>query len=133
MDLTPSLAAIAQKRVEQHGWSDLVNVVCGDATDPKLEGLPAAGSVDVVTISYAITMIPNWQDAIDNALRLLKPGGRLCVCDFTVAPDQNPLMRAAFVKVRATTAPRLGAVARPGCAVLILACAGLSSRAHTHN
>ena len=100
VDLTPSLVNMAKKRVAGHGWDDgLVNVICGDATDPKLPGLPKAGTVDVVTFSYSMTMIPNWEDAIDNALRLLKKGGRLCVCDFTVdSATQNPLMKAIFTK-----------------------------------
>ena len=100
VDLTPSLVKMAKKRVAGHGWDDgLVNVICGDATDPNLPGLPKAGTVDVVTISYAVTMIPNWEDAIDNALRLLKKGGRLCVCDFTVdSASQNPLMKTIFTK-----------------------------------
>ena len=44
--------------------------------------------VDVVTLSYALTMIPNWRAAIVNALRMLKPGGTLGVVDFYVAADQ---------------------------------------------
>lgn len=35
-------------------------------------GLPAAGTVDVVTFSYALTMIPDWKEAIRNAFRMLK-------------------------------------------------------------
>lgn len=61
-----------------------VNIILGDATDPNLEGLPPSGSCDVVSISYAVTMIPNWRDVLKNAHRLLKPGGHICVCDFTV-------------------------------------------------
>ena len=91
VDLTPSLAQVARKRVEKNGWGDFVEVVCGDATDENLAGLPAAGTVDVVTISYAVTMIPNWRDAIANAYRMLKPGGHLCVCDFTVSSEHQNL------------------------------------------
>jgi S-adenosylmethionine-diacylgycerolhomoserine-N-methlytransferase len=34
-------------------------------------------------------MIPDWQAAVQNAKRLLKKGGHLCVCDFTVDPEQQ--------------------------------------------
>ena len=34
-------------------------------------------------------MIPDWRPAVSTALRLLRPGGHLCVCDFTVLPDQG--------------------------------------------
>jgi S-adenosylmethionine-diacylgycerolhomoserine-N-methlytransferase len=52
-----------------------VNVVLGDACDFDSPGMPAAGTVDVVTFSYALTMIPDWKAAIRNAHRMLKPVG----------------------------------------------------------
>jgi S-adenosylmethionine-diacylgycerolhomoserine-N-methlytransferase len=42
-------------------------------------------AVDVVYFSYALTMIPDWRAAVDNALAMLKPGGRLGVVDFYVS------------------------------------------------
>eukprot|EP00215_Chloropicon_roscoffensis_P010383 CAMPEP_0196643582 /NCGR_PEP_ID=MMETSP1085-20130531/6007_1 /TAXON_ID=41879 ORGANISM="Pycnococcus sp, Strain CCMP1998" /NCGR_SAMPLE_ID=MMETSP1085 /ASSEMBLY_ACC=CAM_ASM_000807 /LENGTH=258 /DNA_ID=CAMNT_0041973067 /DNA_START=27 /DNA_END=803 /DNA_ORIENTATION=+ len=89
VDLTPSLVRVAKKRVEDNNWGGKVNIILGDATDPNLEGLPPSGSCDVVSISYAVTMIPNWRDVLKNAHRLLKPGGHICVCDFTVDRDSQ--------------------------------------------
>ena len=45
---------------------------------------------DKIFFSYSITMIPAWQDAIDNALNNLKPGGELFIVDFY---DQKDLPR----------------------------------------
>ena len=67
LDLCPSLAQQAEKRVQRHadwGWGSIVKVLVADACDPKAPGLPAPGSVDVVTFSYALTMIPDWKAAI---------------------------------------------------------------------
>jgi S-adenosylmethionine-diacylgycerolhomoserine-N-methlytransferase len=41
--------------------------------------------VDAVYFSYALTMIPDWRSALDNALAMLKPGGVLGVVDFYVS------------------------------------------------
>ncbi|MBN8480417.1 MAG: class I SAM-dependent methyltransferase [Xanthomonadales bacterium] len=41
--------------------------------------------VDVVILSYALTMIPDWQAAIANARAMLKPGGMLAAVDFHVS------------------------------------------------
>ena len=41
--------------------------------------------VDAAYLSYALTMIPDWFRAIDNALSWLRPGGRLGVVDFYVS------------------------------------------------
>jgi S-adenosylmethionine-diacylgycerolhomoserine-N-methlytransferase len=47
--------------------------------------------VDAVLLSYALTMIPDWQGAITNALAMLRPGGRLGVVDFYIsAPCPDP-------------------------------------------
>lgn len=80
VDLTPSLLAIAHRRVTREGWSN-VTLMHGDATAVTLE----SGIADVVTCSYSLTMIPDWRAAIGEARRLLKPGGTLGVVDFYVA------------------------------------------------
>jgi S-adenosylmethionine-diacylgycerolhomoserine-N-methlytransferase len=79
VDLSPSLLRIADKRVKRQGWSNVV-LHCDDATSFSRSGLAA----DVITFSYALTMIPNWFAAIDNACRLLRPGGVIGVVDFFV-------------------------------------------------
>ena len=45
---------------------------------------------DKIFFSYSISMIPSWQDAIDNALSNLRPGGELFIVDFY---DQKDLPR----------------------------------------
>jgi S-adenosylmethionine-diacylgycerolhomoserine-N-methlytransferase len=80
VDLASSLLKVAEDRFAQHGWQH-VKAVEADATKWQ----PEEGLVDVVTFSYSLTMIPNWFAAVENALRMLKPGGRIGVVDFYVA------------------------------------------------
>ena len=80
LDLSPSLLAIARKRIAERGWTN-VEAIEADATTFQ----PASGPVDVVTFSYSLTMIPDWFAAIENALSILKPGGLIGVVDFYVA------------------------------------------------
>jgi S-adenosylmethionine-diacylgycerolhomoserine-N-methlytransferase len=80
VDLCPSLLKAADQRIARNGWTN-VRTVLADATTYQ----PADGPVDAVTFSYSLTMIPNWFAAIDRALALLKPGGRIGVADFHVA------------------------------------------------
>ncbi len=47
-------------------------MVLGDACDSSNSEMPGEGTVDVVTFSYALTMIPDWREAIRNAFRMLK-------------------------------------------------------------
>ncbi len=80
VDLSSSLLKIAERRIARHGWSN-VQTVRADATTFR----PADGLVDVVTLSYALTMIPDWFSAIENACAILKPGGLVGVVDFHVS------------------------------------------------
>ena len=80
VDLATSLLEVVKKRSERNGWSN-VTAVTGDATT----WFPPEGYADIVTFSYSLTMIPDWFTAIDNAFRILKPGGQIGVIDFYVA------------------------------------------------
>lgn len=82
VDLAESLLGVVGQRVAKHGWNN-VEGVAADATTwapPTNQGL-----ADVVTFSYSLTMIPDWFGAIENAKRILKPGGRIGVIDFYVS------------------------------------------------
>lgn len=70
---------MARKRIAAGG--DNGEIVEADATRFR----PRCGSADVVTFSYSLTMIPDWFAAIDNALSILRPGGRIGVVDFYVS------------------------------------------------
>jgi len=90
----------ARRRVAANpGWDKVVELVEGDATDPSTPGLPAAGTVDVVTMSYSLTMIPDWRAALANAFRLLRPGGYIAVSDFTVTPENSWFTRTLWPAV----------------------------------
>lgn len=80
VDLCPALIERARLR-----WQDnaRVRVVQADAALWRPRGL-----VDCVYLSYALSMIPPWREAIDNALAMLKPGGLLAVVDFYVSKAQ---------------------------------------------
>lgn len=80
VDLAGSLLKVAEKRIAENGW-DNVATAEADATRFK----PDEGEVDAITFSYSLTMIPDWSAAIDHALDILKPGGRIGVVDFYVS------------------------------------------------
>lgn len=79
VDLASSLLKVASERAKTNNWNH-VTAVEADATLWQPEG-----GADVVTFSYSLTMIPNWFAAIENAYRMLKPGGVIGVVDFYVS------------------------------------------------
>lgn len=107
LDLCKPLLDVAQGRIAANpGWEKVVTTVEGDATSDKVAGLPAAGTVDLVTMSYSLTMIPDWRAALANALRLLKPGGYIAISDFTVRPEHSAFTRALWPAVFKTDGVR---------------------------
>lgn len=79
VDLSTSLLKVATARFAERGWTN-ATAVEADAT----RFCPPQGQADIVTFSYSLTMIPDWFAAIENAKRILKPGGLIGVVDFYV-------------------------------------------------
>ena len=86
VDLCPSLAAVARARYATEGN---VSVVEADATRWQ-----PARAANYVLLSYALTMMPDWRGVIDNAHRMLAPGGSIAVVDFHVSAAQPAPGRA---------------------------------------
>lgn len=66
VDLSPSLCEVARQRFERLGWKN-VTVICQDArsfrlperpVDPKLGDGATSDCVDLITMSYSLSMIP---------------------------------------------------------------------------
>lgn len=83
VDLSPSLLSQAESRCTR--WPEVAHAVQADAQtyDP---GVP----IDCVYFSYSLTMIPDWRQALANAVRMLRPGGLLGVVDFYVSDATDP-------------------------------------------
>lgn len=77
VDLCPPLLDQARRR-----WRAWPNVVAVEADATRYR---PSQPVDAVVLAYALTMIPDWFLAVDNALAMLAPGGLLGVVDFYVA------------------------------------------------
>lgn len=98
VDLSKSLLRVAEQRIARHAFENATTLLA-DVTEDHF----AEDSVDVVTFSYSLTMIPNWFHALRQAERILKPGGRIAVVDFYVSSKhaagglrQHGWLRRAF-------------------------------------
>lgn len=104
LDLTESMLVEGRKRAEAASMADSLDWVVGDAMK-----LPfAANTFDVYTISFGIRNVTRPQEALNEAFRVLKPGGRLMVLEFSQIP--NDLMQKAYDLYSFNIIPRMGQV-----------------------
>ncbi len=60
--------------------------------DGRAEALPLeGGSVDTVVLTYTMCSLPDVPGALSEVRRVLKPGGRLLICEHGAAPDEGVL------------------------------------------
>jgi len=104
LDLTENMLVEGRKRAEAAQLSESLDWVVGDAM-----ALPFPdNSFDVYTISFGIRNVTRPQDALAEAFRVLKPGGRLMVLEFSQIP--NDLLQGLYDFYSFNAIPVMGKV-----------------------
>jgi demethylmenaquinone methyltransferase / 2-methoxy-6-polyprenyl-1,4-benzoquinol methylase len=103
-DMTEPMLVEGRKRAEAESMADRLTWVAGDAM-----ALPFADrTFDVYTISFGIRNVTRIGDALSEAYRVLKPGGRLMVLEFSQVP--NPALQWAYDRYSFNVIPVLGQI-----------------------
>ncbi len=102
LDLTEQMLVEGRQRAEADSLADSLDWVVGDAMAlPFLDN-----TFDVYTISFGIRNVTRPQEALNEAYRILRPGGRLMVLEFSQLP--NPMMQKAYDLYSFNVIPRMG-------------------------
>lgn len=81
-DISEAMLDTARKSVAKHGLSDKITLAQGDAGAFDVGTLFGLEQVDRVFMSYTLSMIPPWKEAIALGAKALAPGGSLHIVDF---------------------------------------------------
>ncbi|TQJ30945.1 class I SAM-dependent methyltransferase [Microbacterium sp. SLBN-146] len=106
IDRSGDMLAMAERRIDAHGWRDRVRLVTADAAtlDPALVGDVIAAErgrrhADALLTTYALSVIDEREEAWRRARSLLRIGGRACVVDMQPPTGRwrilSPLARLA--------------------------------------
>ena len=102
LDITENMLIEGRKRAEADQMLNSLDWVVGDAIS-----LPFAdNSFDVYTISFGIRNVTQPQEALNEAFRVLQPGGRLMVLEFSQIPV--PLVQEAYDLYSFKVIPTMG-------------------------
>ena len=104
LDMTEGMLVSGRQRAEADKLAERLDWVVGDAM-----ALPFADdSFDVYTISFGIRNVTRIGDALREAYRVLKPGGRFMVLEFSRIP--NEMLQKAYDLYSFNVIPVMGQV-----------------------
>lgn len=90
VDMSEGMLEFGRKKIAGLGWQERVVLRTGDAMS-----IPEGdGSFDVATMSFGIRNVLNVTEALREIGRVLKPGGRALVLEFST--PRNPLFRPLY-------------------------------------
>lgn len=102
LDMTESMLGEGQKRAEAESLAVQIEWIVGDAMN-----LPFPDNdFDVYTISFGIRNVTRIADALSEAFRVLKPGGRLMVLEFSQL--NSPAMQWLYDRYSFNVIPTVG-------------------------
>ncbi len=103
-DLTEPMLVEGRKRAEAGQMADQLDWVVGDAMALPFQD----NTFDVYTISFGIRNVTRPQEALNEAYRVLKPGGRLMVLEFSQIP--NDMLQWLYDRYSFNFIPTMGQI-----------------------
>ena len=102
IDINEQMLAAGRKRRVMNKFQERLNWLAGDAQDIPL----ADNSVDRVTIAFGLRNVPDRIKALNQIVRILKPGGRFCCLEFSHV--KNPILSSVYDEWSFNILPKLG-------------------------
>lgn len=102
LDLSEGMIEIGREKVERRGLSDRVKLMAGDCLAMPLDDC----SADVITVAYGVRNFEHLDRGYAEMLRVLKPGGLLCVLELST--PVNPIVKPFYKFYTRCLIPALG-------------------------
>jgi S-adenosylmethionine-diacylgycerolhomoserine-N-methlytransferase len=96
VDVSNAMLETARAAIQRHRFATRIQVAQADATSFSAAGVFGIETFDRVFLSYALSMIPDWQTALDVAASHVAPGGSLHIVDFGQCERLPSAFRAAL-------------------------------------
>lgn len=85
-DLSFGMLEVGRKKVMEQNLTDRITMIQGDAEHMPFED----GSFDCITVAFGVRNFENLEKGLDEIYRVLKPGGRFLILEFS-QPEAFPM------------------------------------------
>ncbi|EQC49799.1 bifunctional demethylmenaquinone methyltransferase/2-methoxy-6-polyprenyl-1,4-benzoquinol methylase UbiE [Bacteriovorax sp. DB6_IX] len=90
LDMSKGMVDIGKIKIDKKGYAHKAAMQIGDGVE-----IPTADELfDVTTVSFGIRNFPDPQRSLENMFRVIKPGGRSMVLEFSI--PKNPLFKGIY-------------------------------------
>jgi S-adenosylmethionine-diacylgycerolhomoserine-N-methlytransferase len=93
IDISRVMLATAGSAIERAGLAHRVRLAESNIESFDPHRSFGIAQFDVVYFSYVLSMLPEWRQAVNRAIEVLRPGGTLAVVDFADQAEASPLRR----------------------------------------
>jgi demethylmenaquinone methyltransferase/2-methoxy-6-polyprenyl-1,4-benzoquinol methylase len=101
-DINSSMLEVGRERLTNQGYVGNIEYVQANAQCLPFED----NTFDIITIAFGLRNVTDKDEALRSMLRVLKPGGRLLVLEFS--QTKNPLLKKAYDLYSFTALPLMG-------------------------
>lgn len=103
-DINSSMLEVGRERLTNQGYVGNIEYVQANAQHLPFED----NTFDVITIAFGLRNVTDKDEALRSMFRVLKPGGRLLVLEFS--QTNNPLLKKAYDLYSFTALPLMGKI-----------------------
>ena len=103
-DINAEMLRVGDKRSFEKGYNERADFVCGDAMNLPIPDK----SVDAYTIAFGIRNVTRINEALDEAYRVLKTGGRFLCLEFS--PQVAPGLQGIYESYSFNVIPKMGEI-----------------------
>ncbi|MDF2449309.1 MAG: ubiquinone biosynthesis methyltransferase UbiE [Bacteroidota bacterium] len=86
IDISEGMLKFGREKIQKLQLENVISLQYGDAETCELPD----NSMDAITVGFGVRNFENLEKGLSNMLRILKPGGQLCVLEFS-SPQHFPI------------------------------------------
>jgi demethylmenaquinone methyltransferase/2-methoxy-6-polyprenyl-1,4-benzoquinol methylase len=90
IDISKEMVAVGREKIRKLGLEGQIELLTGDSEAIKFSD----NSFDAVTVAFGVRNFENLGHGLDELFRVLKPGGTLCVLEFS--KPRQPLIKFGY-------------------------------------